>query len=50
MELCHAAEAGGQYRATQALSPVGTTTQGCQAQREAGETLREPQCRRQDQT
>lgn len=50
MELCHAAEAGGQYGATEALPPAGTTTQGCQAQRESGKTVREPKCWCQDQT
>lgn len=50
MELCHAAEAGSQHRATEALPPVGTTTQGCQAQWEAGETLWEPPCRCKDKT
>ncbi len=50
VELRHAAEAGGQHGAAEALPPACATSQGCQAQWEAGEALREPPCRRQDQT
>lgn len=49
LELRHAAKAGGQHRAAEALPSAVTTTQGCEAQREPGETLREPPRGCQDQ-
>ena len=49
MELRHAAEAGGQHGAAQALPPAGPAAQGRQARRAPGAPLREPARGRQDQ-
>lgn len=50
VELRHAAETGGQHRTAETLPPAGAPPEGRQAQREAGEALRESSCGRENQT